>query len=133
MWDLQLPAPWLVSPQILQPWKLEHVLLKLQADEQAQQKQKGLPLGASIACLLFADGASFAMDFPVMVISTLQSAGKWSDPPQRKKCECCFLHTVWAGESKGAAHFRDCGEDPVADTTGQVAMMVRAARSIVLK
>ena len=106
------------------------MLLKLQADKQAQRKQKGLPLGASIVCLLLADGASFTVDFPMMVISALQSAGKWSDPLQRKQCECCFLHTVRAEESKGAAHFKDCGEDLVADATGRVAMMVRAATYI---
>ena len=43
------------------------------------------------------------------------------------------MHTVWAEESKRAVHFKDYGEDPVVDTTGQVAMVVRVARSIVLK
>jgi hypothetical protein len=82
---LQPPAPWLSSPQILQPWKLVHVLPKLQEEFLAQAKQNCLPLGASIVCLLLALGASLAVGLPDAVTSAFQSAGKWSDPPQRKQ------------------------------------------------
>jgi len=127
---LQLPAPWLDSPQILHPWKLVQASPKLQEEDRAQPKQNCLPLGASMACLLLAVGASFAVGLPDMVRSALQSAGKWSGRPHRKQWARWRFLGVWAELSEGRLHFGDEeAGGPTLNATGRVAMMVSAARS----
>ena len=91
--------------------------------------ETNLPLGASMACLLLAVGASFAVGLPDMVSSALQSAGKWSGRPHRKQwARWCFLE-VWVELSDGRFRFGDEVGGAMLYVTGRVAMRVSAARS----